>query len=206
MTKTITQISMQKNSAKHCNVYLDGKFYCGLRLETVVERRLKVGMEISEEKLSEIQFESEYTHALDRAMEYLSKSAKTEKQVVEYLEKKGYTPSLIEKVVDKLKEYRFINDEAFAEYYASGAKNQKGIRLIKQELKQKGIDGETAEKVLSEFSDDEEVALTIAQKFLKGKEIDRDNLSKCYRKLLSKGFSYDTCSAVIEKIKDLSDN
>ena len=200
--KTITELSMQKHSAKHCNLYLDGAFYCGLRLETVVENRLKVGMQVEEAEIDKMQTESEYTHALDRAMTYLSGSVKTKKQVRDYLTKKGYTQALTDLVLAKLEDYRFINDESYAARYAEVAKGNKGKYLIARELKAKGIDQKTTEAVLEEFTDDTEAALRLAQKAIKGKEINRENLAKVYRKLLSKGFSYETCDSVIEKIKN----
>ena len=200
--KTITELSMQKHSAKHCNLYLDGVFYCGLRLETVVENRLKVGMQVSESEIDKMQTESEYTHALDKAMTYLSGSVKTKKQVRDYLIKKGYTVALAELVLSKLEDYRFINDEYYATRYAEVTKGNKGKYLIARELKAKGIDDKTTQKVLEQFADDTEGALRLALKTIKGKEINRENLSKVYRKLLSKGFSYETCDSVIQTIKN----
>ena len=199
--KEITQIAMQKHSAKHCNIYLDNVFYCSLRLETVVLKGLKVGQVIEEKTLAQMQIESEYTHALDKAMTYLTGSVKTKKQVKDYLIKKGYTEQLVLKILEKLEEYRFLNDTAYAERYTEIASSQKGKYLIERELKAKGIDEQTAKQVLEDFADDQEVALSIAQKALKGKEINKENLAKVYRKLLSKGFSYETCTSVIDKLK-----
>lgn len=204
--KEITQIAMQKHSVKHCNIYLDNVFYCSLRLETVVLKGLKVGQIIDEKTLAEMQIESEFTHALDRAMTYLTGSVKTKKQVRDYLVKKGYTEELVLKVLEKLEDYRFLNDEAYAERYTEVASGQKGKYLIERELRAKGIDESTAKKVLEDFADDQEVAFSIAQKDLKGKEINKENLAKVYRKLLSKGFSYEMCTAVIDRLKqDLED-
>ena len=135
--KEITQIAMQKHSAKHCNIYLDNVFYCSLRLETVVLNGLKVGQSIEEKTLVEMQIESEYTHALDKAMTYLTGSVKTKKQVKDYLAKKGYTEELVLKVLEKLEEYRFLNDTAYAERYTEIASSQKGKYLIERELKAK---------------------------------------------------------------------
>ncbi len=200
--KTITQISMQTHSDKHCNIYLDGTYYCSLRLETVVENRLKVGQEISTEKLDEIQISSLYTHALDKAMGILAKSSKTEKQVRDYLQKKGFTLSLRDKVIEKLKEYRFVNDELYAENYVECYKSKKGKYLIERELKLKGCGEEVIKKALENVEEDMDSAYEIAVKFLKGKERDKKNLSSVYRKLLSKGYGYDTCNEVMDRLKD----
>ena len=38
----ITEISPQVKDKERCNIYVDGRFYCGLRLETAVRCRLRV--------------------------------------------------------------------------------------------------------------------------------------------------------------------
>jgi hypothetical protein len=46
----ITEISPQLKDKTRCNVYVDGRFCCGLTLETVIKNRLKVGQMVTEEK------------------------------------------------------------------------------------------------------------------------------------------------------------
>ena len=38
----ITSITPQLKDKERCNIYVDGRFYCGLRLETAVRCRLRV--------------------------------------------------------------------------------------------------------------------------------------------------------------------
>ena len=77
---TITDIKPQVKDKLRCNIYLDGRFYCGIKLETVMKNRLKVGNEITEQELSALQMESEKAVALDKAMTYLSRAPKTKKK------------------------------------------------------------------------------------------------------------------------------
>ena len=53
--KKITDIKPQVKNPTRCNIYLDNAFYCGLELETIMKNRLKIGTEIAEERLNEIQ-------------------------------------------------------------------------------------------------------------------------------------------------------
>ena len=99
--KKITDIKTQVKTPTRCNIYLDNAFYCGMELETIMRHRLKIGTEIDPEKLAEIQAESESIRALDKALNFISRSQKTKKQVKEYLEKKGYLSSVIDVVLDK---------------------------------------------------------------------------------------------------------
>ena len=48
----ITAITPQAKDKTRCNVFVDGRFYCGLTLETAMKLRLKAGQTVSEELLS----------------------------------------------------------------------------------------------------------------------------------------------------------
>ena len=47
----ITGIEQQKKDKTRCSVYLDGAFYCGLKIEVAVKYRLKPGDEIEKSRL-----------------------------------------------------------------------------------------------------------------------------------------------------------
>ena len=44
----ITGITPQIKDKERCNIEVDGRFFCGMKLETVVKHRLKVGVAVSE--------------------------------------------------------------------------------------------------------------------------------------------------------------
>ncbi len=207
--KTITDIKPQVKNPTRCNIYLDNSFYCGLELETVMRHRLKIGASVSPEDLDEIQAESETMRALDKALNFISRSQKTKKQVADYLESKGYLEKTIEAVLDKMSAYKFINDQNYAKDYAKSASKNKGKRLISLELKRKGVSDEDMGEALNDIDGETETeaATKIAVKYLKSKEKTRENAVKCYKYLLSKGFDYDTAKAAADKIiKDEDDS
>ena len=197
--KIITDLKTQTKNAKRVSVFLDGEYYCGLDLQTVVKNRLKVGLEISESELIEIQRESELSACYNSALNLISKSSKTEKEVGDKLINKGYLPEIVSEVILKVKSYGFIDDKIYAERYVSTYKNTKGKRLMALELKRKGVSESDVNCVLDSATSQEEVAYNIALKYLKNKEINRATVQKCYNYLLSKGFSYDECSYATKK-------
>ncbi len=207
--KTITDIKPQVKNPTRCNIYLDNSFYCGLELETVMRHRLKIGASVSPEDLDEIQAESETMRALDKALNFISRSQKTKKQVGDYLESKGYLKKTIEAVLDKMSAYKFVNDQNYAKDYAKSASKSKGKRLISLELKRKGVSIDDMSEALNDIDDETETeaATKIAEKYLKNKEKTRENAVKCYKYLLSKGFDYETAKEAADKIiKDEDDN
>ena len=136
--KKITDIKPQVKNPTRCNIYLDNAFYCGLELETIMKNRLKIGTEIAEERLNEIQTESESLRALDKALNFISLSKKTKKEVEDYLKKTGYLGGTVETVISKMSAYKFINDEEYAKDYVKSYSKKKGNRLLAAELKRKG--------------------------------------------------------------------
>ena len=197
---TITDIKPQVKDKLRCNIYLDGRFYCGIKLETVMKNRLKVGNEITEQELSRLQMESEKAVALDRAMTYLSRAPKTKREVARYLAQKGYLQGVIDFVLEKLSSYRFVDDEEYAKSYVKMAKNKKGARLIRAELLQKGADSEAVDRAMEGLGDQSESATAVAQKYLRGKEKCRENAAKAYRYLLSRGYDYDTAKSAVDGV------
>lgn len=207
--KTITDIKPQVKNPTRCNIYLDNSFYCGLELEMVMRHRLKIGASVSPEDLDEIQAESETMRALDKALNFISRSQKTKKQVEDYLESKGYLKKTIEAVLDKMSAYKFVNDQNYAKDYAKSASKNKGKRLISLELKRKGVSIDDMSEALNDIDGETETeaATKIAEKYLKNKEKTRENAVKCYKYLLSKGFDYETAKEAADKIiKDEDDN
>lgn len=198
--KKITDITPQKKCPTRCNIYLDNSFYCGMELETVMRNRLKIGELIDENRLDEMQAESESLKALDKALNFIARSQKTKKQVKEYLFKKGYTEATVNVVLDKMSAYKFVNDQNYANDYVKFASKNKGKRLIEVELLKKGVSKKEIDEAINGVEDQTDVAISIAEKYLRGKEKTKEISFKCYRYLISKGFEYDVAKSATDKI------
>lgn len=201
----ITQIKTQAKDKTRANIYLDGSFYCGLSLACVFSYRLKEGDEISEERLSAIQEESEKSAAFDKALNYISASMKTEKEVRDYLKKRGYLPAVEEYVVEKMISYGYISDGEYARMYAKNLADKSGKNLIAQKLKAKGIKEEEIECAVRDIPSQEEAARKAFEKYMRGKEYTKENMYKAFKNLMAKGFDYETVKAVIEGLKEDED-
>lgn len=194
----ITDMQIQKNNKTRANVYIDGEFAFALEMLTVMKLGLKIGQAVSTERLNEAVFDSEKSVAFDKAMSYLGRGMKTCKQMRDYLGKKGYSSEIVEYVVAKLKEYRYLDDNIYAKTYVEQNVRTKGTRRLKQELVQKGISVSQAE----EYSQiDGELALDnatrLAEKYMKNKPHDLKTLQKLQRYLISRGYGFDTVNTVV---------
>lgn len=203
----ITAITPQAKDKTRCSIYVDGRFYCGLTLETTVKNRLKVGQNVTAEYLSEIQLESEKRTALDKALTHITATQKTEREIRSFLTKKGYLPATVEYVLEKLRGYDFVNDGQYAKAYVSSKSKKKGERLIELELRAKGISEEDVGAALSEIDESSQIeaAKSLLEKYLRAKTLDAATLQKGYRYLLSKGFSYEVARAALSALKGIEE-
>lgn len=198
---TITSIEPQVKDKTRCSIFIDGRFYCGIKLEVAVKYRLKAGMVIDKAQLDIIQLETEKAQAVDKALTHISASPKTRKQIRDFLIKKGYVDAVIDYVFERLDYYGYADDRQYCKMYVESVSG-KSKRAIEVELLKRGIDKDVIEEELSDLSDDEEEVLTLLKKYLKGKELSKENVYKGCRYLISKGYDYDTVKAASERVDE----
>lgn len=198
----ITKIEPQVKNKDRVNIYLDGEFKLGCSLELAMLNHLKNDVEISDEQLEQLVFENEKTQALNKAVTLLGKNLKTRRQMRTYLNDKGYSKTIVDYVLEKLSEYNYINDINYAKIYIRSVKNKYGKVKIIANLRQKGVSDKDIDEVMQEFESDTDSIMALAQKYLKNKEVNQDNVAKLYRHLLSKGFGYDEVNSVVREIKE----
>lgn len=195
----ITSIEPQVKDKTRCSVYVDGRFYCGIKLEVAIKYHLKAGMQIEKNKLDEIQLATEKSQALDKAMTHISATMKTKKQIRDFLAKKGYTDAVASCVMERLEYYKLADDEAYCRAYVNSVKG-KGKRALEVDLIKRGAEKSAISSALEEVEEDSSEALRILEKYLRGKEQTKENLYKGYKYLLSKGFSYDTAKSAVDNL------
>lgn len=200
----ITSIEPQIKDKSRCSIFVDGRFYCGIKLEVAVKNRLKAGMTVDKSTLDKIQLETEKAQAVDKALTHISASPKTRKQIADFLVKKGYVQAVIDYVFERLDYYGYADDRAYCRTYAESVTN-KSKRAIEVELIKRGVDKSIIEEELSQLSDDEEQVLLLLKKYLRGKELSTENKYKACRYLISKGYDYDTVKSASERIDDNED-
>jgi regulatory protein len=89
--------------------------------------------------------------AREKAINYLARFARTERQVRLYLQRKQYTRPEIDEAIEYLREHQFLNDTAYAQSYISSRISRlDGPLKIKSLLFQKGISSAEAQRLLNE--------------------------------------------------------
>ena len=202
----ITKIEVQKNNKQKVNIYLDNEYYARMYLDTCVKYGLKSGVQIDTNKLDEIIKESEKNMALNLAVGYVSKALKTQKQVSDYLKKKEFNSDIIEYVLTKMIEYKYIDDEEYLNTYIRTYSAKFGINKLIFNLKSKGISKKLIDNYIQENEgkvDSFDTCLELAKKKTKDMDLnDIKNVQKVSRFLASRGFDFDDINKSIYMIRN----
>lgn len=207
----ITKIEIQKRNKERVNLFLDHEYAFSLSAELVYKEGLKVNAEIDSEKLKILAESESFIRCKESALRIIERSYKTEKEMRDKLRLKEYEDNSINKTIEFLKEYNFINDSNYAKAFISDKLSSAGSQKIKYALTQKGICKEIIDEELSKLNKDNEknTAFNIAKKkfdILKKKENDNYKISgKLYRYLVSKGYGYDVINDVVKEVMSVDD-
>lgn len=210
----ITKLEYQKRDPKRVNLYVEGKFFCGISIDTLAKEALYEGLNIEKEVLDRIVKEDLKFRFFSRVLEYISKSPKTEFQIKKYLKELRFKKknnwykegleidweSIIDDIVLKLKELKYIDDENYARIFVQSRMRVKprGKSVLISELISKGVSKDIAQMVCDEEIEDEyELLKRTFRKKYKGRRFDKND-SKMVGFLYRRGFSWD----LIEKLSD----
>jgi len=204
----ITKIEPQKKHKNRSSVFLDGHFAFGISDFDVLRYRLKEGQDLSENDLKTIQNEVLFQDAKQYALKLLDRQSYTEKALYRKMADRGCEPSAITKTVSFLKEYGYLDDAAYARHYFESALRvgKSGMRKIRYDLIEKGIDRNTLEEIISEFDESQITqneslsVLPLLEKKLKG-DFSFPNLMKAKRYCLARGFSVEAIDNAVRKLQ-----
>jgi len=200
----ITHIKPQKDKSRF-NIYLDGKFAFGLDALVIVGENLKTGQEISLEEAQALIAANELQKYMDRVFNFLSYRPRSKKEIIDYLARKKVGGETEKVILQKLTRLNYIDDLAFAKWWLEQRQTfrPEGKRLLKLELKRKGISDEIIAEVLSTGPelDSEQLARQVLKKKLARfqKLPYKEAFNKALSLLLRRGFDYETVKGVIEK-------
>lgn len=201
----ITKIERQKNKKRY-NLYLDGEYAFSVHEDVLVSLQLLKGKQMTVADLKQALALEEEKQVERALLYYLSFRPRTSLEVKRYLRQKGYREDLIEKQLGHAKEKGYLNDREFAkEWIKERMLNQKkGIYLLKEELKQKGISPELVDELASTVSPEEEWAACyqLALKRMERiKETDQRKLEyKLKQYLARRGFPLDLIQRVYRQL------
>lgn len=206
----VTDIKAAVHSER-LNIFIDDKFFCSLDISQVVDLKIKVGRELSDQELADLKRASEFSKFYNLALEYVFLRPHSKKEINDYLVRKtldkkvrvknrktgeyqtkikqGYDKSLVPLVLRRLDERGYLDDERFAELWVENRGVSKGVsqKKLRNELLKKGISPSIIDAALQQTQRDDKTEL---KKVIAKKSNRYQDKQKFIQYLLSQGFNY----------------
>ena len=199
--KKITALEVQRKNPNRVNVHLDGEFAFGLA--RIVAAWLRLGQQISEEKIEQLIAEDARERAYQQSMLFLSYRARSESEIRKNLRKHEIPDAVIEQTLERLRQDGLANDDQFAQAWVENRATfrPRSRRMMAMELKQKGLADEAVQSAVQNV-DDEASAFDAAQKrAARFKGLEWNEFRKKLSEFLARrGYSYSVIAPVVTRI------
>lgn len=152
--------SIENVDNKKYRLYIDCE-YTGIIYKSDIKRyKLIEGELISKEVFDNLIEDTLFRRAKQKALCILERGDNTQKQLYDKLKKTGYSINIIDRTIEYVKSFNYIDDKRFAKNFIRNKISSKSKKQIIFELTQKGIDKEVINILLEqEFDNDEEIAI-----------------------------------------------
>jgi len=234
---TITALNADPHDPNRVHIFVDGRHALVVSLDVAASERLVVGQPCPPGRLERIYAAEQQQQVYEFALNFLTYRPRSAREVEQRLRKKGFTPSQIDSAIERLKRQGYVDDHEFARFWINNRQtfSPRGPRLLRSELRQKGVSQEVVEEVLSEHREEqaqqaEQVAETASNNTLQDDEpapgsdeatalaLARkrmrllSNLDPLTRKrrlsgfLARRGYGYDTIDLVLRRVLAADDS
>lgn len=195
----ITEIKKAKKDPNRVHLYIDERYIGTIYIDFLVKYKIKTDGAIDKELLDEVITESNNLKLFNLCINYILRRLRSEKELKEYISKKTYTykwdPLKVDTngIINKLKDYKYINDEEFADSWVN-SRIRKGIGpgRLRMELMMKGVDKNIIENIIYAIPEEdiESQKQKLSEKYLRSKRFkdDREKDWKLKQHLMSRGF------------------
>ncbi len=176
MSDVITALQADPADENKVHVFIDGKHVMVVSLDVAANARLTVGQECPPQRLEQLHQAQELDDIYQKALAFLSYRPRSAREVEQRMRRKGFTPEQVSGVMERLRSQKYIDDHEFARFWVSNRMtfNPRGPRLLRSELRQKGVPAEIVEEVLKEQVETQEELVQRAEELKVGQSSNLD--------------------------------
>jgi regulatory protein len=152
MSDVITALQADPADPNKVHIFIDGKHALAVSLDIAASERLTVGQVCSPQRLEQLHSAQAMDDIYQKALAFLSYRPRSAREVEQRLRRKGFTPEQVSAVMERLRSQQYVDDREFARFWVGNRMtfNPRGPRLLKSELRQKGVPTDIVDEVLRE--------------------------------------------------------
>ncbi len=187
----ITDIKAQVKRNDRYSIYGDGKYVFSLSENELLNSGIKINQEYDGEELEKLHLTVVLDKAYDRSLNMISRRPRSIWEMRQYLKQKDYDDNVIDEILNKLSNRKYLDDEKFAEAWVRDRRALKKTskRRLQQELRAKRVSDTVIQKVLAEDeADEQEILRDLIEK--KRTQTRYQDDQKLIQYLIRQGFNY----------------
>lgn len=157
MQDLITALTADPHDPNKVHIFVDGKHALAVSLDVAASERLIVGQPCPPGRLERIYAAEQQQQIYEAALHFLSYRPRSAREVEQRLRKKGYLPEQIESVLARLQQRGYVDDHEFARFWINSRQtfSPRGPRLLRSELRQKGVSPQVIDEILAEHREEQ---------------------------------------------------
>lgn len=172
-----------------------------ISFETLQTNHLSSGSDVSPDLIPIFEYDTLFYETYQKAVDLLQRSEHSSGRLRQKLYQRKFPKDVVEKVIFLLEKKNYLSNERFASLWAASRLRQKpeGYSMLLAGLLQRGVDKNTAQKVLATEVTEEDwidAVFRAGEKLLRARNMTRDTLKT---KLYKKGFSGNQISIFFEE-------
>ena len=185
------------------NVYLSNGEVLGLNGKVITDNELLIKKEIDNELYDKLKRDNTICILVDTSVKYIDRRLRSINELRDYLKNKEEDTIIIEEVIDKLIDYKYLDDDRFTKAFIKDKLNftNWGDYKIKNELKRLGVNEEIIYNNMTSIDDNiyyERINKIIDKDISTNKKYSGIKLkNKIYNHLLTLGYSKEKVISII---------
>lgn len=200
---TVTQIEyITKTKAK---VYIDEVYRFLLTNREINQYDIFIGKNIDDMVLDEILNECILKKAKKKAMDLLTVRDRTENELRRSLKTSHFTEDIIKLAIAYVNQYNYLDNKRYVENYLAYRNEEKSLKMLKYELKEKGIPETLFMEVLEAYdhNDIRNIKKILLKRYGDAPVVSTPEKQKLINYLLRRGYHY---TDIMDCIKDFNIN
>lgn len=178
---------------RRSKVFLDEEPAFVLYHGEIRQYQIEEGRELSREQYDRILEDVLYKRGKERVLFLLKDRDRTENEIRKKLREGFYPQEVIERIIDFLREYHFVDDLEYGRRYVQAYGTKRSKKRLEFDLQQKGLTQEQISVLLEEeeVCEDSQIKAFLRKKgYIPGSTPPKER-AKLTAALVRKGFSYD---------------
>jgi regulatory protein len=202
----ITKIEDQVRDPERVSIFVNDRFAFGLSRRVLGQQPLEIGQYLSPVEIQRLLVADETERAWTAAVRLLSHRPRSRHEIETRLRRRQYSDDAIDGACALLGEQGYLDDQDFARFWVENRTEHRprGRRLLKAELRAKGIDDSIADQVIEESDLDETEAARAQARHRWGQLSGLDPFVR-KRRLIAylqrRGYDWDVVRTVVDELE-----